>query len=627
MDNGTNSSPNGDQRLSEVIAAYLEAVDAGWAPARDQVVARYPELSTELLAFFASHDEIARLADPSHPAPLPFALPAEETGRKLDTSSLEPPTALLSPAAARLLALPRRLGDYELLEEIKRGGMGVVYRARQVSLNRIVALKVMLTRPGTGSADLQRFRREAEAAANLDHPHIVPIYEVGEQDGVGYFSMKLIDGGSLADHLDDFTHDQKAAAQLLATVARAVHHAHQRGVLHRDLKPGNILLASGGRKPPDNTQRSGGLRPPLAEAIPFVSDFGLVKRIHAPDAPAGPNEPTPLPRAFRNGRTWPPSGEESTSLTEAGVVVGTPNYMAPEQACRGDTLTTATDVFGLGALLYKLLTGKPPFDGGGLESTLRQVTECTPRPPRMLNRRIDPRLEAVCMKCLAKDPAARYPSAEALADDLARWLRGEPPLAWPLPLRLRVWRAVRWHVLVGTTTAVGAAAVVLALLIAYYSDPNRTLVEIQTRLGEGKAVTLIGPTSGPTWSRWSRGEDACQVFANKDEPFAFRTFALGMLKLVADPQKERYRFSAEVRHDDVADTGDIGLYFGFTSYPIATGIVHYWCELSFADRGTNARMPVLPGGPPRSRVTLVLRRQLEPGGNHRPTMTPVFEHY
>jgi tRNA A-37 threonylcarbamoyl transferase component Bud32 len=364
-----------EDRVDELIAAYLEAVAAGQAPDRAELLARHPELAEELRSFFADHDRVHALAEPFRPAagPGPAAAP---------TGALRSTVAVLD--GTRL----RYVGDYELLAEIARGGMGVVYKARQVSLNRPVAVKMIRDGQLASAADVQRFQTEAEAAANLDHPHVVPIYEIGEHEGQHYFSMKLVEGGSLGAHLDRLRADPKAAVRLVATVARAVHFAHQRGILHRDLKPGNILLDAQGQ--------------------PYVTDFGLAKRVASPGCQPGEN-----------------------ALTQSGAIVGTPAYMAPEQARAEKQLTTAADVYSLGAVLYELLTGRPPFQAATALDVVLQVLEQEPAAPRTLNPRVDRDLETICLKCLAKEPAQRYDSAAALADDLERWLRGEPIQARP----------------------------------------------------------------------------------------------------------------------------------------------------------------------------------------------------
>jgi serine/threonine-protein kinase len=269
-------------------------------------------------------------------------------------------------------------GDYELLEEIGRGGQGVVYRARQKGLNRTVALKVIGLGQWATQAHLKRFRLEAEAAASLDHPCIVPIYEVGEREGSCYFSMKFIEGGQLDEVAKRKPISAREAAELIAKLARTVHHAHEHGILHRDIKPGNILIDANGE--------------------PHLTDFGLARLV-----------------------------ETESTVTGTTDVLGTPSYMAPEQA-RGqkEQLTRATDVYGLGAVFYQLLTGHPPFVGGTTYETIKLLLETEPRQPRLLKPKIDRDLATICMKCLEKDPQRRYSSALALAEDLERWLHHEP---------------------------------------------------------------------------------------------------------------------------------------------------------------------------------------------------------
>ena len=314
---------------------------------------------------------------------------------------------------ARAGKLLGELGDYELLEEIGRGGQGVVFRARQKSLNRNVALKVIGLGQWATPAHLKRFRLEAEAAASLDHPYIVPIYEVGEQDGQCYFSMKFIEGGQLDEVVKHTPISIRQAAELMAKVARTVHYAHEHGILHRDIKPGNILLDAKGET--------------------HLTDFGLARLV-----------------------------ESESTVTRTLEVLGTPSYMAPEQAA-GDNakLTRATDVYGLGAVLYQLLTGHPPFAGGTTYETIKLLLETEPRQPRLWNPKIDRDLSTICLKCLGKDPQRRYSSALALAEDLERWLKHEPIRARRTGVLTRGKKWVRRN----PTTAV-LTALLVALLAA-----------------------------------------------------------------------------------------------------------------------------------------------------------------
>jgi serine/threonine-protein kinase len=397
-----------EERWGEALAACLEAVENSGETDRAALLAGHPEFADELAAFFARRDRVERLV-----APLRTVVANDSTARS-STGTAFPPAAPEAPLPG---AEARPFGDYELLEELGRGGMGVVYRARQKSLNRAVALKLL--RGDSDSAEAQRFRNEAEMVAHLDHPHIVPVYEVGEHGGRPYFSMKLVEGGSLGRHLGRYRADGRAAAALLAPLARAVHYAHQRGVLHRDLKPSNVLVGEDGRG--------------------YVTDFGLAKRLPSPGGPPG---------------------EE---LTQSGALVGTPSYMAPEQtAGKRGVVTTATDVYGLGTVLYALLTGRPPFEGDSPLDTLAAINQHDPEPPRRRNPQVDRDLETICLKCLQKEPVKRYASAEALADDLERWLKGEPIQARPVGRTGRLWRWCRRNPLVAGM----AAAVSLVLLAA-----------------------------------------------------------------------------------------------------------------------------------------------------------------
>jgi serine/threonine protein kinase len=320
----------------------------------------------------------------------------------------------LDACAPGVAAYPQRFGDYELLGEIARGGQGVVYHARHYTLRREVALKMLPQHPWSNPVERQRFHTEARAAAELDHPGIVPVFDVGEVNGQPFFTMKRIDGVALDRLRREAALTPERCAALVVEIARALQHAHDRGVLHRDLKPGNILLDAAGHA--------------------HVTDFGLAKLVAADNA-----------------------------LTRTRELLGTPSYLSPEAAQGGGrALSTATDIYGLGAVLYYLLTGTPPFAGATALETIRDVIASEPRPPRALNTRVDRDLETICLKCLAKEPARRYATAGLLADDLERWLRREPIHARPSSLAYRGAKWFRRNAVAAAVTAallLGAAAV------------------------------------------------------------------------------------------------------------------------------------------------------------------------
>jgi WD40 repeat protein len=386
------------------------------------------------------------------PATLPP--PAEHEG----VSPPQTPTAPLAPEApaADRPGLPVVPG-YEILGELGRGGMGVVYQARQVQLKRLVALKMILAGGHASEQELARFKTEAEAVARLRHPHIVQIYEVGEwragdvSPSMPYFSLEFCEGGSLEKKLGGTPQPPTEAALLVQTLARAMDSAHRAGIVHRDLKPANILLASGGREPPEGAS-SGGSRPPLAQYIPKITDFGLAKKL-----------------------------DGGTGQTATGAIMGTPSYMAPEQAGgQSKAIGPAADIYALGAILYELLTGRPPFRAETPLDTALLVLSEEPVPPRRLQHKVPRDLETICLQCLHKERSKRYPTAEALAEDLQRFLEDRPIVARPTGWVERGWRWCKRN----RGVAAALVAVAVALLAGSVAS---TLLAIQAHQNAARA--------------------------------------------------------------------------------------------------------------------------------------------
>jgi tRNA A-37 threonylcarbamoyl transferase component Bud32 len=384
-----------DESLDNIVLSYLQAAEGGSPPDRAELLKRHPDLAGPLEAFFADLDLLGRLVAPlaacaagAQVAPAAQGAVADQMGgRQTISLPADARATVAMPAGGEAPAAPpdfagRTIGDFELLSLLGKGGMGVVYKAREKSLGRIVALKMILAGAQARPADRERLRAEALAVARLEHPNIVRIYAVGEHDGLPYLALEYVEGGSLADEVET-TRKPTDAARLVRALAEAMQVVHAAGIIHRDLKPGNVLLAKDG--------------------TPKLTDFGLAKRL---DADVG--------------------------ATLSGTILGTPSYMPPEQAQgRIAEVGPRSDVYALGAILYELLVGRPPFKGVSLVDTLMQVSQAEPVAPRQLQPAVPRDLETICLTCLHKEPARRYDSAGALTADLGRFLEGQPILARP----------------------------------------------------------------------------------------------------------------------------------------------------------------------------------------------------
>jgi serine/threonine-protein kinase len=359
-----------DEILAHLLAQLSDRVRRGLSADLEMVAREHPELLVELRELWAAAQFAEEFVRPRNGSP------SHESRITRNSHHSRRPALAFSGLVGQTF------GDFELIEEIGRGGMGVVYKAWQKSLHRVVALKMILRGEHATKADLARFQVEAHAAAQLEHPNIVPVYTTGEHDGQSYFCMRYVEGETLGSLLARGPMRPRDAATLLAEIARGVEYAHHHGILHRDLKPSNILIDEKGRA--------------------LVTDFGLAKRVRTPEG-------------------TPPVG-----LTHSGAIVGTPAYMAPEQisGSRG-TQSAASDVYSLGVILYEMLTGRPPFQAPTPVDTLLLVLDQDPVRPAMLNPGVDPDLELICLKCIQKEPELRYASAAGLAQDLEAYVAGD----------------------------------------------------------------------------------------------------------------------------------------------------------------------------------------------------------
>lgn len=464
--NASNNPPE-----PRVRAIFLKAVELTDAAERqrflDDACAGDAALHAQINALLASHQDDGFL---EHPAIQIEPTSESSTEATVSSSAPGPAGTIVLPLASASLASTtiRYFGDYELLEEIARGGMGVVYRARQKSLNRTVAVKMILSGQFATEADVKRFHTEAEAAANLKHPNILAIHEVGEHEGRHYFSMDYIEGKNLAAFIKDNPLPPGRGTQLVKTLAEAVHYAHQRGTLHRDLKPQNVLIDGEGQ--------------------PHITDFGLAKQM-----------------------------ERDSGLTQTGAVMGSPAYMPPEQAAgQNDLVGPPSDVYSLGAVLYHLLTGKAPFAGETAVATMRKVMEEEPTAPSKLNSQTPPDLETICLKCLEKQPERRYATARALAEELGRFLNHEPILAKPASAWRKAWTWSQRH----PWAIIGAAAMagIVLLGFAYGLWERVKYLEGRTPVGSNDAlgmevgfmlflgmVVYLALLPGVLFARWLKG--------------------------------------------------------------------------------------------------------------------------
>lgn len=444
--------------------------------------------------------------------------------------------------AGRAVAIPRanrpreslaaiignEFGSYRIVELIGRGGMGVVYKADQLPLNRTVALKMIRAMDSDDPQAVARFRVEAEAVARLKHANVVEIYEFGQHEGQPYFSMEFVEGESLSFRLKRGPLEEHEAARLAHTLARTVAVAHERRVLHRDLKPSNIILTPDG--------------------APKIMDFGLAKLM-----------------------------DSDNGHTASDAILGTPSYMAPEQASgHAALLSERTDVYALGAILYECLTGSPAFKRATRAETLAMVRRAGPKAPRKIAKGLSRGLEAICLKCLEKDPKRRYASAAALGEDLERWLEKKTTHARPRFLG-RVGRTIQRHTLALSIAAIALCAAVFLGGV----DADRPLARLQADLENGKAVTLVPEKGAPAYFRILAGDEQTKVIAKDGSELTVQSWGLSLIELAPRVPQARYRFECEVRHETSDLHGQVGLFLACRKLPTEVAEGFHFVNLRF----------------------------------------------
>jgi serine/threonine-protein kinase len=533
--------------LLELVHAEVQLrQQAAETPTLQEYVHRFPGHAEALARLFAARREEG----------LPATLP-EPGACEVHHTPAEQATMPGGWTGPRLPAI----AGYEVLGELGRGGMGVVYRARQAGLERDVALKMVRWGGQASDQEVARFRIEAEAVARLRHPHVVQVHAFGEHEGQPYYVMELL-AGSLSARLRGGPLPVREAAELARQVALAVAAAHRAKVLHRDLKPGNVLLDAEGRV--------------------RVADFGLAKLL---DRDAG--------------------------QTASETMLGTPAYMAPEQAGgRTREVGPAADVWAVGAILYECLTGQPPFRGASRDETLERVRRAEPQRPSRLRRGVSADLEGVCLKCLEKGWAQRYATAQELADDLGKWLDGLPTQA-----RRQARARASWRVGVALALAclLGGLAVGLRPGARDGEEPQKPVgadaaqtpgQQLEAELRGGGRVVFVGPRGAPRSWRWMSGQETGQARLGADGTWQVQSWGLGLVELARDPKRARYRLSAEVRHENSREIGGAaGLYVALGEFPVPGDMVRLFVKLTYNDIFDEHE---------------AFRRMLPPGGKRAP---------